>query len=60
MTLPAQNVAPQIVAAPGQTAFPFSWRCDSSTLVSVWVDDVQVGGPASRSTQTRPQHPGVS
>jgi hypothetical protein len=44
MTVAAQNVAPQAVAAVGQTIFPFAWRCDDSTLVVVFVNDVQDGG----------------
>lgn len=44
MSLPVQNVAPQAVAAPGQTIFPFAWRCDDSLLVKVWVNDVLDGG----------------
>jgi hypothetical protein len=44
MTVPAQNVAPQAVAAAGQTVFAFSWRCDDSALVVVFVNNVQDGG----------------
>jgi hypothetical protein len=44
MSLPAQNVAPQLVAAAGQLTFPFAWRCDDSTLVQVWVNDTLDGG----------------
>lgn len=44
MSLPVQNVAPQAVAAPGQTIFPFAWRCDDSALVRVWVNDALDGG----------------
>lgn len=44
MTVAAQNVAPQAVAAAGQTVFPFAWRCDNSSLVAVWVNNIQDGG----------------
>jgi hypothetical protein len=44
MSLPAQNVAPQAVANPGQTIFAFAWRCDDTTTVVVYVNDVQDGG----------------
>jgi hypothetical protein len=44
MSLPAQNVAPQAVANPGQAIFPFAWRCDDATTVVVYVNDVQDGG----------------
>lgn len=44
MSLPAQNPAPQVSASAGQTVFPFSWRCDDSTTVIVYVNDVQTGG----------------
>jgi hypothetical protein len=44
MSLPAQNVALQAVANPGQTVFPFGWRCDDPTTVKVWVNDVADGG----------------
>lgn len=44
MTVAAQSTSQQIVAAAGQTVFPFTWRADSSALVTVWVNDVQDGG----------------
>lgn len=44
MTVAAQSSSQQFVAAAGQLVFPFSWRTDSSDLVTVWVDDVQDGG----------------
>lgn len=44
MSLPAQNVAPQLTATPGQTVFPFAWRCDDAAVVRVWVNDVLDGG----------------
>jgi hypothetical protein len=44
MSLPAQNPAPQVVATLGQTVIPFSWRCDSSTLINVYVNDTLTGG----------------
>lgn len=44
MTVAAQNTSQQVVAAPGQTVFPFTWRADNSGVVTVWVNDVQDGG----------------
>jgi hypothetical protein len=44
MTVAAQNVIAQVVAATGQTVFPFAWRCDDSTRVVVYVNDVLDGG----------------
>ena len=44
MSLPAQNSAQQVSAAAGQLIFPFSWRCDDTATVLVWVNNVQVGG----------------
>lgn len=44
MTVPAQSTSQQFIAAAGQLVFPFSWRADSSGVVTVWVDDVPDGG----------------
>lgn len=54
MSLPAQNPAQQVVATSGQTVIPFSWRCDDSSLITVWVNDNLVGGwtPALNADQT--------
>lgn len=44
MTVPAQTASQTVVAAAGQTVIPFSFRCDDSTLLHVWVNDVEQGG----------------
>jgi hypothetical protein len=60
MSLPAQNVAPQAVANPGQTVFPFVWRCDDPTTVKVWVNDAQDGGFAVALNADQTATPGGS
>jgi hypothetical protein len=60
MSLAAQNVAPQAVAAPGQLLFPFAWRCDDPTTVKVWVNDVQDGGFAVALNADQTAAPGGS
>jgi hypothetical protein len=54
MSLPAQNPYQQVVATLGQTVIPFTFRCDSSGQLIVWVNDTQVGGftPALNADQT--------
>lgn len=46
MTVAAQTVSQSIVAAGGQTAFPFTFRCDDSTLLRAYVNDVDMGALA--------------
>lgn len=44
MPVSAQNPSQQIIAAGGQTVFPFNFRCDDSTTLTAWVGDAQQGG----------------
>jgi hypothetical protein len=60
MSLPAQNVAPQVVAAPGQVTFNFAWRCDDAALIKVWVNDVLDGGFTSLLNADQTAAPGGS
>lgn len=41
MTVPVQTPSTTILAAGGQTIFPFNFRCDDSTTIHVFADDVE-------------------
>lgn len=46
MTVAAQNPSIAVVAAGGQTVFPFGFRCDDATTIAVYVNDVLQPAPA--------------
>lgn len=60
MSLPAQNPSQSFLAAAGQTIFPFTWRADSSGVVSAYINDIVQGGYAINLNVDQVNTPGGS
>lgn len=58
MSVAAQNVSQSIVSGSGQTVFPFTFRCDDSTLLKVYANDVDMGVPAIALNADQIANPG--
>lgn len=58
MSLPAQNPKQQLVAAAAQTVFAFTFRCDDSLLITVWSNDLPLGGFAVALNADQIANPG--
>jgi hypothetical protein len=58
MSVSAQNVSQSTVSGSGQTVFPFTFRCDDSTLLKVYANDVDMGVPAIALNADQVANPG--